>query len=431
MSLDATSAPASAPASASRSTALVRRNWQVPVTLAVVGVVVLVFFSLLAPDTLSSFNLSGGGSAVELEPLSYPTRIGGAVAAVIVLAAAAYAATFTWHYRKVPLWITTIAVIVAVIAFLGWAGADRTVQVPGLLSGALAVSVPLVYGALAGVISERGGVVNVAIEGQLLAGAFAAAVVSSLTDQPIAGLIAAAVAGGIVSLLLALFAIKYFVEQVIVGVVINVLISGLTAFLMTQVLSENTALLNDPEPLVRIAIPFLSDIPVIGPTLFRQSLTVYIMYVLVAVVAFALYRTRWGLRLRSVGEHPQAADTVGINVGRTRFRAVMLGGLIAGAGGAYITLSQAGAFNQDVTNGVGFIALAAVIFGRWDPIRATLAALLFGFATNLQNALSVLGQPVPSEFMLMLPYVVTILAVAGLVGRSRAPAADGVPYIKS
>jgi simple sugar transport system permease protein len=165
--------------------------------------------------------------------------------------------------------------------------------------------------------------------------------------------------------------------------------------------------------------------------LFRQTIIVYLMYVLIAAVYFGLFHTRWGLRLRAVGEHPQAADTVGIAVGRTRFWNVSLAGAIAGMGGAFFTLGAVGAFNKEMTAGAGYIALAAVIFGQWDPVKATLAALLFGFASNLQNTLGVIGSPVPSEFMLMLPYVVTILAVAGFVGRSRAPAASGKPYIKS
>jgi simple sugar transport system permease protein len=197
------------------------------------------------------------------------------------------------------------------------------------------------------------------------------------------------------------------------------------------VLSPNAAVLNTPPRFPRLPIPLLGEIPIIGPVLFRQTIIVYLMYVAVAVVWFGLFKTRWGLRLRAVGEHPQAADTVGINVNSTRFWNVSLAGAIAGLGGAYFTLGSVGAFNKEMTAGAGFIALAAVIFGRWDPLRATLAALLFGFASNLQSVLSIIGSPVPSEFMLMLPYLVTIFAVAGLVGQVRGPAASGKPYIKS
>ena len=262
-------------------------------------------------------------------------------------------------------------------------------------------------------------------------GAFSSAVIASITGNLLLGLVAAAVAGMLVSFVLAAFAIKYLVDQVIVGVVLNVLVTGLTSFLFSQVLSEDSALLNSPPRFERLPIPGLSQIPLVGPMLFNQTIIVYSVYVAVAIIYFGLFHTKWGLRLRAVGEHPTAADTVGIKVNLTRFWNVSLAGAIAGFGGAYFTLGLNGAFSKEMTAGAGFIALAAVIFGRWDPIRATLAALLFGFASSLQSALGVIGSPVPSEIMLMLPYVVTIFAVAGLVGRVRGPAAAGKPYIKS
>jgi simple sugar transport system permease protein len=328
------------------------------------------------------------------------------------------------------LWIVIVYIVVLVLGFLTWAASGATIPVVGLLAGTVALAVPLIYGALGGVIGERAGVVNIAIEGQLLAGAFSAAVVASITRQPLLGLIAAAVAGMLVAFVLAAFAIKYVVDQVIVGVVLNVLVIGLTSFLYSQVLQPNAALLNTPPRFDRIPIPFLSEIPVIGPVLFRQTIVVYLMYVAVALIYVGMFHTRWGLRLRAVGEHPQAADTVGIKVNATRFWNVLLAGAIAGIGGTVFTIGAAIPFNKEMTGGVGFIALAAVIFGQWDPIKATLAALLFGFASSLQNTLNIIGSPVPSEFMLMLPYLVTIFVVAGVVGKSRAPAADGKPYIK-
>jgi simple sugar transport system permease protein len=209
-----------------------------------------------------------------------------------------------------------------------------------------------------------------------------------------------------------------------------VLVIGLTSFMFTQVLAPNAADLNNPPRFDRIPIPVLGDIPLIGPIFFRQTAIVYVLYVTVALVTWALYRTKWGLRVRAVGEHPMAADTVGIRVNATRWRTILIAGAIAGMGGAFYTLVSVPQFNREMTGGAGYIALAAVIFGKWDPIRATLAALLFGFASNLQGVLSVIGSPVPSQFMLMLPYVVTIFAVAGLVGKSRPPAADGIPYRK-
>jgi len=210
-----------------------------------------------------------------------------------------------------------------------------------------------------------------------------------------------------------------------------VLVVGITSFLYSQVLQDDVPLLNTPVKFDVISIPLLSEIPLIGPALFRQTFIVYLVYIAVAAVWFAMFKTKWGLRLRAVGEHPKAADTVGINVRAQRFWNVSLAGLIAGFGGAYFTLGSVGAFNKEMTAGAGFIALAAVIFGKWDPIRATLAALLFGFAQNLASQLGIIGSPVPTEFLLMLPYVVTIFAVAGLVGVSRGPAAAGKPYVKS
>ena len=408
-----------------------RRNWKTPIVFGVVAIISLVLFVLTAPDEISSFNLSASTDFVALPVISYPTIAGGVVVTVALAAISAVTAVMIWRRTRVPLWLIAVGAVLAAIGFLAWAGAGATIQVPGLLSGALLLSVPLIYGALTGVIGERVGVVNIAIEAQLLMGAFSATAVASITQNPYPGILAAALSGMLVGLLLAVFAVRFFVEQIIVGVVINVLVSGLTGFLYLSWLSSDRAAFNSPPRLERIEIPLLSQIPVIGPTFFRQTILVYLLYVLVVLVAFALYRTRWGLRLRSVGEHPMAADTVGINVASTRFRNVVVGGALAGTGGAFIVLGQAGIFDKDMTNGIGFIALAAVIFGRWDPVRATLAALLFGFASNLQNALSVIGSPVPSQFMLMLPYVVTLFAVAGLVGRSRPPAAVGSPYIKS
>jgi general nucleoside transport system permease protein len=349
-------------------------------------------------------------------------------AVLVVLTLVAF--WLAWSYRRQPLWLTIAFSVLGVFAFLVWAGADGLVPVPSLLFGAVSLSVPLVFGALGGVIGERVGVVNVAIEGQLLLGAFSAALLSSITGNPFIGLVGAMIGGVLVSFVLAAFAIKYLVDQVIVGVVLNVLVTGLTGFLYGALLAPNEDQLNRPERFTRLQIPGLSEIPVIGPVLFNQTFIVYLMFVTVALVAWGLYRTRWGLRLRAVGEHPQAADTVGIKVNASRFWNVSLAGAIAGIGGAYFTLVSVPQFGKDMTAGLGFIALAAVIFGRWDPIRATLAALLFGFATNLQNLLTVLKTPIPSEFMLMLPYVVTILAVAGFAGQIRGPAAAGKPYIK-
>ena len=404
-----------------------------PKVAIILGVVTLLLAAVVAFGSQTgdtTFRLSTRRDLAQLPDVTVPANATAWVAIVLMALATAEAVRRYLARTKVPLWLPAAYGVVAMIGFLAWAAAGATLPVIGLLAGALALAVPLVFGALGGVLSERVGVVNIAIDGQLLAGAFAAALVGSLVGSAWAGLIGAMLAGALVGLVLGVFAISYFVDQVIVGVVLNVLIIGLTSFMFSQVLAPNAATLNSPPRLGPVSVPLLGEIPVIGPILFRQSVVVYLLYVAVAVVTWSLYRTRWGLRVRAVGEHPQAADTVGINVLRTRYRTLLIAGATAGAGGAFYTLVSVSQFNREMTGGAGYIALAAVIFGKWDPIRATLAALLFGFASNLQGVLSVIGSPVPSEFMLMLPYVVTVFAVAGLVGRSRPPAAVGTPYRK-
>ncbi|NHN44622.1 ABC transporter permease [Chryseoglobus frigidaquae] len=410
---------------------MVVRSWKAPIAFAIFSVLGAVLFIALARGGDTTYRLSNDGDAIVLPAIVLPADATGIVTVLLMAAIAVYGFLIVRAGRRIPLWLTTIFAILFLLGFLTWAAAGSTVPLVGLLAGALTVSTPLIFGSLGGVISERVGVVNIAIEGQLLAGAFTAALVATATGSAWAGLIAAMVAGAAVSAVLAAFAIKYLVDQVIVGVVLNVLVIGLTSFLYSTVMVGNPDLFNKPARFERLPIPLLSDIPVIGPIMFNQSLIVYAMFLLVPLVWFGLFKTRWGLRLRAVGEHPKAADTVGIKVAQTRFWNVLLAGVIVGGGGAFFTLVAIGSFTKEMTNGAGFIALAAVIFGQWNPIKATLAALLFGFATNLQSTLSIVGSPVPSEFMLMLPYLVTIFAVAGLVGFSRPPAASGKPYVKS
>ena len=407
------------------------RHLKAPISLAVVTALLAVLFLAVPRSGISTFRLGDRTSAFELPDVELPTAPTFWVVFAVLVVLTVGAFLRAWTYRAPSIWLIVAYGVLAVFAFLVWAAAGGLVPVTSLLFGAVSLSVPLVFGALGGVIGERAGVVNVAIEGQLLLGAFSAALLSSITGSPFVGLIGAMIGGVLVASVLAAFAIKYLVEQVIVGVVLNVLVTGLTGFLYGALLAPNENELNSPERFAPIRIPVLSDIPIIGPVLFNQTFIVYLMFITVAVVAWGLYRTKWGLRLRAVGEHPQAADTVGIRVNPTRFWNVLLAGAIAGIGGAYFTLVSVPQFGKEMTAGLGFIALAAVIFGRWDPIRATLAALLFGFATNLQNLLSILKTPIPGEFMLMLPYVVTLLAVAGFAGQIRGPAASGKPYIKS
>ncbi len=409
------------------------RSWSAPIVLGLLGLLALGVFGFGSESgEESTFAISFSSDFFQIDPVSVPSRAAGIVLGLVCLAVAAYAFIRVRAYQKVPLWAILTFIVAFVLAFLVWSVAGGQIHLTGLMAGAVLLSVPLAYGAMSGVLCERAGVINIAIEGQLLFGAFLAAAVASLTDSLYAGLFAAVVAGILVAWVLAVFAIKYVVNQIIVGVVLNVLVLGLTNFLYSQLLAPEGDTWNSPGTFSRIKIPVLGDIPIIGPMLFNHTVIVYLMYVTVIVLHIGLFHTRWGLRVRSVGEHPQAADTMGIAVNSVRFRNVLLGGVVSGLGGAFLTIGNAGVFSREISAGQGFIALAAMIFGRWTPFGALGAALLFGFVSNLRIALRGVtgGAPLPDEFLLMAPYIVTILAVAGLVGRVRAPAADGQPYIK-
>ena len=273
--------------------------------------------------------------------------------------------------------------------------------------------------------------VNIGIEGQLLLGAFVAAMVTSGTGSLVLGLISGALAGCLVGALLAVFAIGYAVDQIILGVVLNTLVMGLTGYLYDALMVPDANTLNSAGTFSAYKIPLLGDIPIIGPVFFDSTIFLYVTYVALAAVQVGLFATRWGLRTRAIGEHPVAADTVGIRVLSLRYRNVIMAGVLAGIGGAYLTIGSVGTFSKDMSSGEGYIALAAMIFGRYSPFGAVSAALLFGFTTQLQSILSSINVPIQSNLLLMTPYLVTIVVVAGLVGKVRPPKAEGIPYVKA
>jgi len=383
----------------------------------------------------ASFQLAPADASIKVPNLTLPARWTGVVLGLFVIALGLFQ-IFRGFRKRSMIWVLSVTGVCFMVAFLCWAATGGTkggtLDLLGLLQQSIFLAIPLILGALAGVLCERSGVINVAIEGQMLAGAWAGALFGTLVHNLGVGLIAAVIAGGLMGLLLAVFSIRYFVNQVVLGVVLNVLALGLTGFIYDALMQPNQDTLNNPGFFDPIKIPVLGDIPIVGPLLFNANVIVYLTYVLIVVVDLALFRTRWGLRARAVGEHPKAADTVGINVFRTRYRNVLYGGMVAGLAGAFLTIGAVGAFSKNISSGKGFIALAAVIFGRWSPRGAIGAALLFGFADALQTVLSFTQTPVtiPSSFLAMLPYLATLFAVAGLVGRVRAPAADGEPYVK-
>lgn len=315
-----------------------------------------------------------------------------------------------------------------IFAFLTWATADGSLNLAGLIRSSLIKAVPITLGALSGVLCERSGVVNIAIEGMMLTGAFVGALVGSLTNIWI-GLLAAVLSGGLLAAVLAVLSIKYKTDQIIAGTVINIFATGITSFLSAKFLQKYQEL-NNPGRFPTYDIPILSDIPFIGPIMFQHNIFIYALYFFLIVLTIGLYYTRWGLRTRAVGEHPKAADTLGINVFRTRYISVILGGFMAGFGGAYFTLGSVGRFDEVMTAGRGFIGLAAMIFGNWNPLGSFSAGLLFGFFDALASKLTILKVPIPSEFMLMFPYIATMVILAGVVGRGQMPAADGQPYEK-
>jgi simple sugar transport system permease protein len=321
-----------------------------------------------------------------------------------------------------------IGLFLAVTTFLVWATAGKDFSLTGMLEATVVRAVPIALGGLVGVLSERVAVVNIGIEGMLLSGAFTGAIVGSLLGGWI-GLIAAIAVGGVMGFILGALVITYRVDQIIAGVAINLFALGLTSYVTSQVLTVHHEL-NEAPIFDGIDIPLLSNIPIIGRVFFQQNLFVYGAAVIIAVATYYLFHTRWGLRARAVGEHPEAADTLGLNVYRIRYINVTIGGMVAGFAGAWFTLGSVGRFDINMTNGRGFIGLAAMIFGRWHPVGALMAALVFGFADALQQKLAILQTPIPSEFLAMAPYIATIVLVAGLIGRARAPAADGKPYVK-
>jgi simple sugar transport system permease protein len=316
-----------------------------------------------------------------------------------------------------------------VMAFLVWATAGKAFSLTGMLQATMVRAVPIALGGLAATMCERVAVVNIAVEGMLLAGAFTGALMGSVIGGW-GGLVSAVAIGGLFGFILAALVVTYRMDQIIAGVVINLFVLGLTSYVSSQVFAEMRHLNN--APVFRTwKIPVLGDIPVIGPMLFHQNIFVYGALVMVAVSTYYLFHTAQGLRARAVGEHPRAADTLGIDVYRTRYLHVTVGGMIAGFGGAWFTLGSVGRFDENMTGGRGFIGLAAMIFGRWHPVGALMAALVFGFTDSLQQKLALLQTPIPSEFLAMAPYIATIVVVAGLIGRARPPAADGKPYVKA
>ena len=399
------------------------------VVLLAVGLFIYLTFGLNTQAGLqTTFGINLAGSqAVPVPDLVVPAQL-----TVLIMAGIAVFFGAFQLARGVRSTGTLVGVIAAtfVVAFLTWAAQGKSFNLTGMLSSSLVRAAPIALAALCGVISERSAVINIGIEGIMLISAQMAVVMASLTGNLYIGLAAAIMVGGLVAALHAWLVIRFKVDQVVSGVAINIFGAGLTSFISSRFLEKNTDLLNNSGVFPIISIPVLSKIPVIGPMLFENNIIIYLMLLVVIVLHIVLFYTPWGLRSRAVGEHPKAADTLGINVYFMRYVNVIIGGMIAGLGGAYFTIGSVGRFDEIMTAGKGFIGLAAMIFGKWNPIGAFTSSLIFGFADSLQVRLQILRVPIPSEFLLMAPYIVTMIVLTGVVGRAIPPAADGQPYEK-
>ncbi len=411
------------------------------IVFIVLGLVLIVSaVPQVAPDAITTLTIGTIGSANADAP---PTEMAVAVAvvpyttvvAVLYIVIGVVGLVPNENLKRAKFWLLLVGGVLIFPSILILAAAGQSTNATSMLASSLRLATPIVMGALAGLWCERSGVVNIAIEGMMLSGAAFGfqvfTLLGPLMTSPLAqffGILGAILAGGVMAALHAWLSITFRTDQIVSGTVINILAIGLTSFMRREVLLE--AQDAGRATIQVVPIPGLSDVPVVGEIFFQGKPIFYMMFVLLIVTHIMLFYTRWGLRTRAVGENPHAADTLGINVNRTRWINVIIGGMIAGLAGAWLTLETTGTFDDNMTSGRGFIALAALIFGKYLPFGAFGGGLLFGFSSALETRFQILGVTLPTQFLQMMPYVVTIIVLAGLVGRSRPPAADGIPYEK-
>ncbi len=395
---------------------------------ALAMIIYFIFAKSNGAESLTTFNMSPGGSSTSYADWIFPTGSYLSVLAGICLTIAAY--QFARGFGKLTNLLLALVVGMFIFSFLAWAASGGSMNLAGLLRITIIRAVPLTLGAMSGILCERAGIVNIAIEGMMLTAAFVSTLVASISNLWI-GMLSGIISGALLGLILGVLAIKYKVNQVIAGTVINIFATGITSYLSQKFIQKSDyQYLNEPGMFPQIEVPLLSKIPIIGPILFHHNIYIFMTIFLVIILTIALFHTRWGLRMRAVGEHPKAADTLGINVIRTRYSSVLLGGMMAGFAGTYFTLGSSGRFDELLTAGRGFIGLAAMIFGNWHPVGAFGASMLFGFFDALAVRASILNVPIPSEFLGMTPYIATMIVLAGVVGKGHAPAAEGTAYEK-
>lgn len=405
------------------------RKLTIGVVEVLIGLLIyFLFTSKLASNVVTVFNMTPGGIDVgTLADLAVPSRLTLLIFGLICLGIGIF--QLIKGFGRATNGMVGLCGLLLIMAFLIWQASGKSLNLSGMLSSAVLLAVPITLAAFSGILAERSGTINIAIEGMMLMSCMFAALVGSLTKSAVIGMLGGVLSSIALAMLHAVLCIKYKINQTVSGTVINIFSAGMTAFISQKFLQKYQNL-NAPPMLSRIPVPLLSRIPFIGPILFNQNLFVYLMFLILIVLQIALFSTRWGLRLRSVGEHPKAADTLGIDVIRTRYVGMLLSGLVAGIAGAFFTLGSVGRFDEGMTAGKGFIGLAAMIFGNWYPLGALGAGLLFGFADAIGSKLSLLGSVIPPQFMAMSPYLITMIVLAGFIGKGQAPAAEGKPYEK-
>jgi ABC-type uncharacterized transport system permease subunit len=400
------------------------------ILLLLVGLVIILLFGVSTkPGINTTFGLTplGDMNVIPIPNLVLPSQPAIYVMAIIAIFVG------TWQLARGIKSTGLLAGVVAfcfVFAFLIWAARDNSMDLVGMMNTSVVRATPIALAALCGVISERAAVINIGLEGIMLMSAMTSVMTATLVHNLYAGLVAGMLTGMIIAGLHAILVIYFKVDQIISGVAVNIVGTGASSFISNRYMQIYTDQINNSGIFPNIPIPLLVKIPILGPVVFENNIIVYIMLILVAVTFVVLFYTRWGLRTRAVGEHPKAADTLGVRVYMTRYVNVILGGLVAGIGGAYFTIGSVGRFDKMMTAGKGFIGLAAMIFGNWNPVGALGSSMIFGFADSLQVKMQILNIPVPTEFLQMAPYLVTIIVLAGLVGKVHTPAADGSPYEK-
>lgn len=412
-----------------RPVTMTRSRWMGVLLLAIGLAIFLLFGRALEPGQQAKFGLNPGyaSQAIPVPDLTLPVQPTIYVLALLTLFLGGW--QLARGFRSTDAVLGVVAVFF-VAAFLTWAARGKSFNLVGMLASSLVRATPIALAALCGVVSERCAVINIGIEGIMLSSALTAVMAGTLTHNLYVGLLVAMLTGAILAAVHAALSISLKVDQIVSGTAINIFAAGATSFVSARFLEKNIDLLNNSGVFPKIPIPLLAKIPLLGPIFFENGLIVYLALILTVLLYIVLFYTPWGLRTRAVGEHPRAADTLGVNVYLVRYVNVILGGVIAGIGGAYFTIGSVGRFDEIMTAGKGFIGLAAMIFGKWNPFGAFASSLIFGFADSLQIKLQILRVPIPSEFLLMAPYIVTMIVLAGVVGRAIPPAADGKPYEK-